>query len=469
MKRILSFLILSFLFIKITSAREYRSNHSYQALGFTRLPQFSFGATINAMVVKPIIKSDDNIYSGYQLKGVYDGINKNDLTLNNRFFEDNLLYFALDSNIKFTISAVNDFGFIYGAIVDLNANTTPSSQNKSINANADSAYIYSEFVYGKIEFGSVDGASSKLKIDAGNLLRNKRDGINGRYLDFVNLPSIGDVSPLYILTPQHPTGHGGFGIGFNNLLFQCDINGNKQIDDPDEMNCYNENATNINNNNYIINTRGMENSLKISYYTPEISGFIAGISFTPDTGNRGAASWNNTSLKSGDIDNVFEYGLNYSNTFYGAGIIVGFTGQIGKNESRKEDAENTNYFREDLNSIQYGIILSYYGLSFSASKGDWDRSLQYKDESEDEKNKNKGDYITAGISYEFGPLLISGTYFKSTFQKNNYNAISLNIDYKLSKSFLPYIEYTQYSFKANDDTIKINQGNVITGGFILFF
>ena len=453
----ISFIISTCLFTGFAYSREIRSNHSYRNLGFTQLPTVSIGGYIDANIVKA---TQEDIYSEEKLENVfsYDG----NTTLKNRATDK--INFSSDASLLFKINGVNDYGFKYGAVMELNANSTYNSWNKDLNATK--SFIYGETIVGKIEFGNELGASQKMKVDAGSFARGA-GGINGKYLNFINLPSIvtGDVTntPLFILIPQHPTAHGGFGVGFNNLLYRCDFNGDGTISGIDESSCYNESA----NDNYRLYFEEMQNATKISYYTPEIYGFQAGISYTPDTGNKGTSSYLTSRLDTGDIDDVIEYGLTYSDTFYGLGISLSFTGELGKSESKVLSSGNYESFRENLNSMQFGGMLTFYGLTVGGSYGDWGTSLYNKNT---EKKSGDGKYKTFGFGYEFAGFNASATYLNSEFQTNKYTAYSIGVDYKVANGFMPYIEYTKYEFEANNNiNIKNNSGYVVLAGFILNF
>ncbi len=268
---------------------------------------------------------------------------------------------------------------------------------------------------------------------------------------------------MFILIPQHPTAHGGFGVGYNNVLYFCDFDGNGQINGSSELACYNENS----NENYQLKFQEMENATKVSYYTPEIFGFQAGVSYTPDTGNKGVSGHLSSKLDTGDIDEVLEYGITYTQTFFGLGISASFTGETGKSESKTLDSNGNYYsFREDLNSIQYGVNLTFFGLTVGGSIGNWDNSLYNKNTDTD---KATGKYTTFGVAYEFAGFNASFGYFDSKFQDNKYTAYSIGIDYKVAQGFLPYIEYTNFKFEPADANFKNNSGSVILAGFILNF
>ncbi|MDR3290219.1 MAG: porin [Rickettsiales bacterium] len=462
MKKIL-FFILS---ISSVFAKEFRSNHSYQALGFSQLPQVKFGGYIDSMIVG---NTQDAIYGVLKAKGLE---NKHASTI-----ESGHPDFALDSMLNVTVNGINDFGMQYGAVIDLNANTTKAAFGESVDAK--DAYIFTQSVYGKVEFGAVKGASSKLKVDAGNLIRSENGGIKGRYLQFINLPITDGAR--YILIPQHPTGHGGTAVNYNCDFITLKKCGymflNKYENLYDEHNIYNP-------NNYedVLDFNGMENALKISFYGPEINGVQLGISYTPDTGNRGAGSRKSTNLDKNDIENVVEIGGAYTDTWKGIGFSLSVTGQYGKSQNKicitnTEGSVDCESNLNDLISIQYGGIVSFFGLSFAASIGDWGASLQEKG------SGKRGSYTTIGFGYEFGPLTIAGTMFTSKYDgkyriPNNtwengsfkYTAQSINFEYKISKSFFPYLEITQFAFDVPaGDASKTNAGIVGMFGFVLNF
>ena len=457
------FFTFSFLFVNVVMAQDVRSNHSYRNLGFTQLPVVSVGGYIDVNGAKSSQEdtySDDmiNNVSGYTAAGTLGTS-----SIKNRATDD--IVFAGEASLLFKVNGVNDYGFRYGAVMELNANSTYNSWNNDLNATK--SYIYTESIVGKLEFGNELGASQKMKVDAGTFARGT-GGINGKYLNYINLPSVvtggtGFNNPLFILIPQHPTAHGGFGIGFNNSLYYCDYNGNGTIDTADEYSCYTETS----DENFNFRLEEMQNATKISYYTPEIFGFQAGVSYTPDTGNRGVGGRLSSKLDTGDIDEVIEYGLTYSNTFYGLGVSLSFTGEFGKSESKIITSTGKfESFREDLNSTQYGINLSFFGLTVGGSIGNWNDSLYNKNT---EKNSGDGKYTTLGLGYEFAGFNASLGYFDSEFQKNKYTAYSVSFDYKVANGFMPYIEYTHFEFKPDNTAIKENKGSVILAGFVLNF
>lgn len=458
-----------FLLANTAYSQTVKSNHSYKNLGFTQTPTVSIGGHMN--IIGSSTKQE-KVYSEDKLLDVLsdtdgNGIaTKSQLDLNNRATDNP--NGAIDASLTFNMSGLNDYGFKYGAFIELNANTTKNSWNNNLNSRQ--AYIYGESLLGKLEVGNTLGASQKMKIDASTFAR-AAGGINGEYLNFINLPSISKTAsgstPLFILIPELPTAHGGFAAGFNNLYYTCDIDGSGTINGANEIACYEDAA----NDNYRLNFEQMQNATKISYYTPELWGFQFGASYTPDTGNIGTSGYLTSRLDTGDIDDVVEYGASFTQTMYGIGVSVSFTGEKGKSESKIGDSSTPpKYvsFREDLNAYQYGANLTFWGLTIGGSMGNWKNSLYYKDDTKNPSNK-EGTYSTYGAAYEFGPFNVSFGCFNSKFQENEYMAYSAGIDFKVAKGFLPYIEYTNFKFTPSDINIEANKGHVILVGFLFNF
>ncbi|HSQ97662.1 MAG TPA: porin [Rickettsiales bacterium] len=465
MKKI--YFILGLLFLSNTAySQTVQSNHSYQNLGFTQLPTVSIGGYLNVMGSG--VQQED-AYSEEMLSNVLSDVDSDgtdattsQLSLKNKASDKTNA--AIDASLNFTVNGINDYGFKYGAFIELNANSTKDSWND--NLNSSESYIYGESWAGKLEVGNTLGASQKMKVDASTFAR-AAGGINGQYLNFINLPSVATAAsgstPLFILIPELPTAHGGYATGFNNVYYACDYDGNGAINDAAEISCYNDNA----NDNYRLNFEEMQTATKISYYTPEIFGFQAGVSYTPDTGNRGTAGYLTSRLDTGDIDDVLEYGVSFTQTIYDVGISASFTGEQGKTESKSTTSPYAS-FREDLNAYQYGVNITFWGLTLGGSMGDWKNSLYYKDTTLNANNEG-GTYYTYGAAYEFGAVNLSFGCFSSEFQKNEYIAYSGGIDFKIAKGFLPYIEFTNFKFTPYDTNIAENKGIVVLAGFLVNF
>ena len=464
--------LLSTLFLTDVFAYEdIRSNHSYRNMGFTQVPTVSMSGYMYASAVRT---KQSKLYSNAVIQNAASYDNNGDFTfknIKNHFDRD--VIFDTDAAILFKVNGINDLGFMYGAVFELVANSDEST-------NIDKSYLYLENMYGKFEFGSEAGASKKMKVDAGTIARGT-GGIMGKYISHINLPSIRKntttqiYTPLYILRPELPTSHSGYGIGFNNYLFACDKDLSGKIDTAEEKSC----LSNL-DEKYSVSFSSMESAVKLSYYTPQIYGFQFGISYTPDTGNFGTASTLSTSFDTGNLEDVIEAGVSYNASLYGINLSLALTGEKGKSEHKIYNSVTSKFIeqRNDLEAYQVGGVLSYYGLSVAGSYGTWKDSLEIKTNTSSNGSKkskdNNSTYYTFGTGYEFEGFNLSYTFFKSKFQGiNEYKANSFSLDYKIASGFTPYIEYTRFEFSSSDKTFKesfeFNKGYVIMTGFILNF
>ncbi len=448
--------------------------------------------------------------------------------------------FTNEAEIQIKVAGINEFGMKYGAIVELEANTSNAARNEGVNA--DKAYIFTESRVGKLEIGNNSAVNHKMKVGPETFARGA-GGINGKYLEYINLPMLANSSqlaagsavcgskagndgltavscqriklPSFILIPQSPIAHGGYARSFYNSDKNTNANADltKDGNAPNLENVVgdytdNQGASGFNKNRNPSQIRDgqfgdLEDASKINYYTPRISGWQLGATFTPDTGSNGTSasiSGNN----SGDIKQVISYGVNYSDNLGNLGFAVSATGETGK----YEQLSTTTIQRNNLQAYDLGFMASYFGITLGASYGNWGSSLQPKTgiySCDYDPTKNLADqtctgtnttsgskkfsdatYYTAGLAYQFGPFATSVTYLNSNFQENQYSALSFGMDYKMAKGLLPYIELTQYQFTSNqpktrditvdqstlsnkERQLKDNEGYVVLVGLLFSF
>ncbi len=441
---------------------------------------------------------------------------------NNRY--SNRLDFVNDSEIYIKVGAISDSGLKYGAIVELEADTSPNGRGNGFNA--DKSFIFTESTVGKFEFGNNLAANQKMKVGPANFAR-ATGGINGKYLEHINMPMLANSTQLnanqtaicdggvgdtacsqvklsrFILIPQSPVGHGGYAKGFYNKTTDNSDYGadGASNPNPNDYGSFNRNSLVGTGNNlgYKNGSFGqMEDATKISYYTPRINGWQLGGSFTPDTGDTGTSAVI-SGRDSGDIKNVASWGLNYSDTFGNLGFAMSATGERGQFENSKLQTAGSVIKREGLQSYDAGMMMTYFGFTIGGSYGYWGKSLQLKQgvtacnyDSNTElasqdcvatstyspKKFAGAKYYTGGAAYEFGPFAASLTYMASNFQNNKYKAASFGVDYKLARGLMPYFEVTKFQFdtnkvKALDVTstaqMKDNKGYVALIGILFAF
>lgn len=361
----------------------------------------------------------------------------------------------------------------YGAVAKLEYNI--NSDNRNENLNLDQAFIYNENYFGKFEFGNNFAVNQKMKVGPARFARGA-GGINGKYLEQINFSMLGNSTnssspicsggvggascsnvklPRFIMLAQSPIGHGGYAKGF----YKRTADNNYLAGHEDYSAANRSRFRALKDDSF----DGVEDATKISYYTPRIAGLQFGLSYAPSSSNQGVTATTVQDVDQIQINNIISFGANYSDNFENLGFAFSATAEKGKVQNSKS---NSAVQRNDLSSYDIATTLTYFGFSFGASYGSWQKSLQAKNGIyscdynsnvdlasqtclSDSKKFSNPYYYTVGIAYAFGPIAASITSIKSEFQKNKYGATSLGIDYKFSKDLMPYIEFTKFDFKSN--------------------
>jgi hypothetical protein len=410
-----------------------------------------------------------------------------------------------DSQLFFKSGIMTQSGAKYGAVAKVEFNYNSDHRNE--NPNLDQAFTFAESDFGKFEFGNNQAVNQKMKTGPARFARGA-GGINGKYLEQVNMPMLsnsvqtacsGGVTsdacsnvklPRFILLAQSPIGHGGYAKSFYQNATQNQY----------QSNSFNESSFNKSHFRALKDDSfdGVEDSTKISYYSPRIGGLQIGASYAPST-NNGVTSNVGRDFDSPNLGNIFSFGANYSEDFDNVGVALSATGEKGQ---VKNSTLATSTQRQNLFAYDFAATITYFGFNFGASYGSWGKSLQAKNgiyscdynSSQNLSSQNcsgntqkfsNPHYYTAGIGYGFGPINASITGIKSEFEKNNYQAVSLGLDYRLTKSFMPYFEMTKFAFTSNQvqasdvanqaavsssqQQIQNNSGYVFLTGFLFSF
>ncbi len=366
-----------------------------------------------------------------------DGLTKNRLNNPQSIGNDSQVFFkfiqkSLDG-VKYGATAKNEFNF--------------NSDGRNENPNFDQIFTFVEGGFGKFELGNNQAVNQKMKSGPARFARGA-GGINGKYLEQVNLPMIsgdsaGSTASHFILLAQSPIGHGGYAKSFYR---------------PDSSQ-----YSGINRSQFRAlkddSFDGVEDATKLNYYSPRISGIQLGASYAPSSSNIGFTKQVMRDVNSTQIKDIFSLGANYSEDFDNLGVEISATAERGKVKNNSQHS--------DLSAYDFGTSLSYFGFTLGASYGSWGSSLQ-PTEGAYAKNSNTN-YRTLGIAYQFGPVATSITSLNSSFQKNNYSAISFGVDYKLTRSLMPYFELTKFSFNPASQGASGNQGYVFLAGALYSF
>jgi len=159
---------------------------------------------------------------------------------------------------------------------------------------------------------------------------------------------------------------------------------------------------------WVVNVTG--DSEKITYLSPRIAGFRAGLSFTPDNSEDGTAGGqiatkggsfagmplNNTV---GQWSNVISAGLNYEGKLGAVSLLAGVGYEYGQLES---DSPADIY--KNRQAIQAGIDLGFAGFHFGGG---------YYHDNNGIEDDGAQDSFGIGLTYAMGPLTLGASYFNS--------------------------------------------------------
>lgn len=320
--------------------------------------------------------------------------------------------FRNDNEVHVRVDGKTDGGLGYGAVIELEADTSADVNGEGTNAARTFTYLQGN--WGRFELGSVEGAAQAMRVDASSIAV-ATGGIDGAWTYFVNTnaPAGGGAlaaSGGFITTPALPTEHGSL----------------TALND--------ENFYNIN---------------KINYYSPKFSGFQIGASYAPDAGSKGQTINKTERLgaavapTNADYGDVLNLGLSFDHQFDNAwSFAAAITGEWAEADSVTAPVAKSN----DIQAWNVGAKLGYLGFAVAASYGDWDDSADAV-----AAPSLESDYWTLGAAYETGPFGVSATYLNSEVETgaattNEFDNIVLGADYKLAPGLTPYAEVSFYEF-----------------------
>lgn len=178
---------------------------------------------------------------------------------------------------------------------------------------------------------------------------------------------------------------------------------------------------------------------KITYYTPLISGFRAGVSFTPDGGHEYD---NGETDDDGDLENNIAFGVEYKGDFDQVGVHV--AGRYVTSEFESNDEGGTDAEKEEISSFGVGANVTYAGFAFGVGYVDNDDSGITK------TNKalgiDAGSWVDVGASYSTGPYKVGIAYFHSEEtvaqnQEAEADIFSVTADWNVAPGLDVYGEY----------------------------
>lgn len=313
--------------------------------------------------------------------------------------------FRNDNEISIRVDGKTDGGLGYGAVIDLEADTTADANGEGTNASR--TFTYLEGSWGRAEMGDNKSVAETMRVDAGSIAV-ATGGINGDWTYFTN-GQAGGAGTL--------NGSGGTGFITTSGL-------------PSEH-----------GSRLALNDETFYNATKLNYYSPKFSGFQIGASYTPDLQSKGQTiNKINNAPGAFAYGDVIDLGLSYEHQFENTlKLGAAFTYEHADADS---GAGNFN----DIGAYTIGANLGYMGWSVAASYGDWDDAGDLA-----AAPSLESDYYTLGAAYETGPFGLSATYLKSTVEQtatteNEFTNFVVGADYKLAPGLTPYAEVSFYEF-----------------------
>lgn len=306
--------------------------------------------------------------------------------------------FRSKSEIRINAKGTADNGLEYGARVDLLAST-------NLTSNARRTGIFAQGRYGRVEFGDLDGASNNLSVLGPTVGIGQ---LNGSYVNFIP-------------TTSRPAG--------------------SVVDTGGGM------------------IRGMDSdqATKVTYYTPRLSGFQAGVSYVPEVDSQEDGEQVQFSNTAGNQRDMFELGLNYRNTYSnGVRVRAGATYDMAQ-------AKDTSG-REDISAWGLGLRVGYQGFELGGAyvdNGDSNNALGIA-------NDNETAFHVSG-RYERGPWGVALSYINEDYDANGgrgldtaggtYNAFVIGGAYKIANGLSAGADLA--FFERNKDTGTDDNGYVM--------
>jgi hypothetical protein len=256
--------------------------------------------------------------------------------------------YDFSTNTEFEIdgSVTLDNGITAGLIIEVEADNADSTDFDG--DNIDENLIYLEGSFGRVEFGHEDGPADVMDYGATSVKAVYPGGYNNTTGTIINYTGEAPVSPVLF-----DSGDGS----------------------------------------------------KVTYYTPRFAGLQFGVSLAPDSGQADPVI---PVREGGPLQDHFEYGVNYVNSFNGFDLAASLTGNYGV--SPNPDTLDEPY------SVTGGLVLGFGGFEFGGSVGYGESSF------ENDAEEAEGTELMAydlGVAYSTGPWKVSLTGIYSTAETDS--------------------------------------------------
>jgi predicted porin len=265
-----------------------------------------------------------------------------------------------ETELEFSGETTLDNGLTVGFNTQLNVGDTNSTVSNLIGSNQfDEAYAYFQGGWGRVNAGAEDGAAYLLQVAAPSADSNI-DGLRNRFL-FVN--------------PAR------------------DFDGNSTLA-TDEINFARADYQQA----------AFRYADKISYFTPKVNGFQAGVSYSPEVEEKPVDdrfSGMSGDETTGDFEHLFEVAARYDGEFEGVGLNLGAGYTTASVEDEGTGTRATGQADDDLQSFNIGAKATFAGFGFGGAYFDTNNGRE--DDADDQVWIIGADYTQGayklGLSY----------------------------------------------------------------------
>ncbi|MDE1151504.1 MAG: porin [Micavibrio sp.] len=295
-------------------------------------------------------------FRGYAVYSDNDEVNGSD---------DQQVEFRRDTEVHFTGETTTDSGLTVGVHSELklggssafgqNQGNISAYTNGTTNSSTDEAYAYFSGGWGRVNFGSEDGAAYLLQVAAPSADSNI-DGLRVYEQSWDQAAWIGGANP----------GNAGFTqtiLGYDNADFK--------------------------------------NADRLTYLTPKWNGFQAGLSYAPNATQDDIFSATNSPAQNNNVlfDDIWEASARWDGEFQGFGISVG--GGYSMANAEQAVGGGTAVGSDDLKTWDAGLNVSYQDFSLGVA---------YKTTNEGIDTDGDLDTWVVGAAWDNGPYHVGASW-----------------------------------------------------------
>jgi hypothetical protein len=210
---------------------------------------------------------------------------------------------------------------------------------------------------------------------------------------------------------------------------------------------------------------------KINYYSPDIYGLQLGLGLTPNVRLTGENLYAITAMPNNNnnfpLGSFFGASLSFIKAIWDVGLALSVAQEFNWSNPIDKIAGVSEKAVLNSRSYDFGISISYFGLTLAASYGlNSSGKLSGQAIGNIRNEKKNGNYRTYGGAYEFGSFSTSVTRFESKLEENRFGSTSYGVRVNLAKGLAIYAEYSDYFYEHEAVNYPaVNQNQVKEKGY----